>query len=189
MAQLQSIRRSGPCRELGYVIDDLSRRACEGYNAAAQRAVDPAATNALSHYALATVHYFRKDKVAFRTTKEKCLALNPLDGSAIAYLGALIATTGEWERGCSMVEPAMKLNPSYPSWFQIAMWANAYRQGKYEAALEANARVNLPGIFHAPAPALQPWATLVKKEAQKALQDLLALRPDFAFVAQQEHAK
>jgi TolB-like protein/Tfp pilus assembly protein PilF len=172
----------------------------QGYNAgpnpldralaAAQRAVDLAPTNALCHYALATVYYFRKETVAFRTTAERCLALNPMDGSAIAYLGMLTATTGEWDRGCAMVDAAMKLNPNYPGWFQIAIWANAYRKGKYEEALEAITRVNLPGYFHAQAARAATLGKLGRKEeAQKALQDLLALRPDFASVARQEYAK
>ena len=172
----------------------------QGYNAgpnpldralaAAQRAVDLAPTNALCHYALATVYYFRKEKVSFRTTVERCLTLNPLDGSAVAYLGMLTATTGEWERGCAMVESAMKLNPYYPSWFQIALWANAYRQGKYEEALEANARLNLPGYFHAQGARAATLGKLGRKEeAQKAVRDLLALRPDFASAARQEYAK
>ncbi len=172
----------------------------QGYNAgpnpldralaAAQRAVDLAPTNALCHYALATVYYFRKEKVSFRTSVERCLTLNPLDGSAIAYLGMLTATTGEWERGCAMVESAMKLNPYYPSWFQIALWANAYRQGKYEEALEANARLNLPGYFHAQGARAATLGKLGRKEeAQKAVRDLLALRPDFASAARQEYAK
>ena len=74
----------------------------------------------------------------FRTTTEKCLALNPRDGSAIAYLGMLTATTGEWDRVAPWSN-RYEFNPYYPGWFQIALWANAYRQGKYEEALEANA--------------------------------------------------
>ena len=158
--------------------------------AAAQRAVDLAPTNGLCYYALATVYYFRKEIVAFRATAERSLTLNPMDASAIAYLGMLTATTGEWDRGCAMVESAMKLNPNCPSVFQIAMWANAYRQGKYEEALEAIVRANLPGYFHAHAARAATLGKLGRKEeAQKALQELLALRPDFAAVARQEYAK
>ena len=172
----------------------------QGYNArpnpldralaTAQRAVDLAPTNALCHYALATVYYFRKESVAFRTTVERSLTLNPLDGSAIAYLGMLTATSGEWDRGCAMVESAMKLNPNYPGWFQIAIWANAYRQGKHEEALEALTRMNLHGYFHAQAARAATLGKLGRREeAQKAVQELLALRPDFALVARQEYAK
>ena len=74
--------------------------------------------------------------------------------------------------------------------FQIAIWANAYRQGKYEEALEAIVRANLPGYFHAHAARAATLGKLGRKEeAQKALQELLALRPDFAAVARQEYAK
>ncbi len=158
--------------------------------AAAQRGVELAPTNALCYYALATVHYFRKEIVAFRATAERSLTLNPMDGSAVAYLGLLTATTGDWDRGCAMVESAMKLNPYYPGWFQIAIWANAYRQGKYEEALEALARMNLHGYFHAQAARAATLGKLGRsEEARKALQALLALRPDFASVARQEYAK
>jgi len=114
---------------------------------AAQRAVEIAPASALGHYALATTHFFRKEKVSFRVAAERALALNPLDGSVRAYLGILTAAAGEWDRGCQMVESAKQLNPNYPGWFYTAGFANAYRQGKYAEALEASARANLPGYF------------------------------------------
>ena len=158
--------------------------------AAAQRAVELAPANALCYYALATVHYFRKETLSFRTTAERALALNPMDGSATAYLGLLTATTGDWDRGCAMVDAAMKLNPHYPGWFHIAGWAKSYRQCKYEEALEAITRMNLPGYFHTQAARAATLGQLgQREEAQKAVQHLLALRPDFASVARQEYSK
>ena len=97
--------------------------------AAAQRAVDLAATHALGHYALATVYFFRKEMISFRVEAERALALNPLDASARAYLGLLIAAAGEWDRGCQMVESAMQLNPNCPGYFYFARCCNGYRQG------------------------------------------------------------
>ena len=94
--------------------------------AAAQRAVDLAPTHALGHYALATVHFFRKEKMPFRVVTERALALNPMDGSVLAYLGLLIARSGERDRGCQMVNSAMRLNPHYPGWFHIAAFDKAY---------------------------------------------------------------
>ena len=158
--------------------------------AAAQRAVDLAPTQALGHYALATVYFFRKEFVPFRVSAQKALALNPLDGSVRAYLGLLTASAGEWDRGCQMVESAMKLNPNYPGWFQLAVSANAYRQGKYEEAMEALVRANMPGYFHTHAALAACLGQLGRREeARKALQDLLALRPDFAAAARQEYTK
>ena len=158
--------------------------------AAAQRAVDLAATHALGHYALATVHFFRKEMIPFHVEAERTLALNPLDASVRAYLGLLIAASGEWDRGCQMVESAMQLNPNCPGHFYFARCCNGYRQGRYAEVLEAAARVNMPSYFHTHALRAAALGQLGRREdAQKALQDLLALRPDFADAARQEYAK
>jgi len=172
----------------------------QGYNAgpnpldralaAAQRAVDLAPTHALGHYSLATVHFFRKEKVAFGVEADRALMLNPLDASVKAYLGLLIAASGEWDRGCEMVEAAMQLNPNCPGYFYFARSCNAYRQGKYAEVLEGVARVNMPNYFHVPALRAAALGQLLRcEEARKAVQDLLALRPDFGAATRQEYAK
>jgi tetratricopeptide (TPR) repeat protein len=158
--------------------------------AAAQRAVDLAATHALGHYALATVYFFRKETIPFRVEAERALALNPLDASVRAYLGLLTAAAGDWDRGCQMVESAMQLNPNCPGYFYFARCCNGYRQGRYAEVLEAVARVNMPNYFHTHAMRSAALGQLGRREeARKALQDLLALRPDFAAAARQEYAK
>jgi TolB-like protein/Tfp pilus assembly protein PilF len=158
--------------------------------AAAQRAVDLAPTNALGHYVLATVYFFRKEMVPFRVEAERALALNPFDASVRAYLGLLIAAAGEWDRGCQLVESAMQLNPNCPGFFYFARCCNAYRQGKYAEVLEGAARVNMPGYYQTHALIAAALGQLGRHDdARKALQDLLALRPDFAATARQEYAK
>jgi adenylate cyclase len=158
--------------------------------AGAQRAVELAPTQALGHYALATVYFFRKEMTPFRVEAERALTLNPLDASAKAYLGTLIATTGDWERGCEMVESAMQLNPNCPGYFYTVRCWNSYRLGKYEEVLEELARINMPSYFHYPAMQAAALAQLGRyEEARKAVQDLLALRPDFATAARSEYGK
>jgi len=157
---------------------------------AAQRAVDLAPTNALGHYALATVHFFRKEMIPFRVEAERALALNPLDASVKAYLGLLIASSGEWDRGCHLVDSAMQLNPNCPGYFYFAGCWNAYRQGKYSEVLEAVARINMPNYFHVPAIQAAALGQLGRKEeAQQALREVLALRPHFAATVRQEYGK
>ena len=158
--------------------------------AAAQRAVDLAPTHALGHYALATVHFFRKEKMPFRVVTERALALNPMDGSVLAYLGLLMSRSGEMDRGCQMVKAAMRLNPHYPGWFYVAMFDKAYVEGKYAEALEALVHMNTPGYFHLHAARAAALGQLgQREEAQKSLKDLLALRPNFAAEAREEYAK
>ena len=158
--------------------------------AAAQRAVDLAPTHALGHYALATVHFFRKEKMHFRAVAERALALNPMDGSVLAYLGLLMARSGERDRGCQMVNSAMRLNPNYPGWFHIAAFDKAYGEGKYAEALEALVHMNTPRYFHLHAARAAALGQLgQREEATKSLQELLALRPDFATAARKEYDK
>jgi serine/threonine protein kinase/tetratricopeptide (TPR) repeat protein len=172
----------------------------QGYNAqpnpldralsAAQRAVELAPTHALGHYALATTHFFRKDKIAFRVEAERALSLNPLDASVKAYLGLLTANAGEWDRGCQMVESAMQLNPRCPGYFYFADCWKAYWEGKYEEALAGVARINMPNYFHVPVIEAAALAQLSKnEEARKALARALVLRPDLATTIRQEYAK
>jgi TolB-like protein len=82
--------------------------------AAAQRAIEAAPSNHLAYHALASVLYFRKEFQAFRSTAERAIALNPMDGFTIAYLGFLVAYSGDWESGCALVERARNLNPHHP---------------------------------------------------------------------------
>jgi len=158
--------------------------------AAAQRAVTLAPTHALGHQALALVHFFRKDFVPFRAAAERAVALNPMDGSVLGLLGIVIDHAGEEDRGREMVEKAMRLNPNHPGVFRFVAFNRAYRQGRYEEALEVVVRINLPGFFHYHSSLAAVHGQLGHQEAaQKAVQDLLALRPNFAAEARRDFLK
>ncbi len=158
--------------------------------AAAQRAVDVAPTNHLAWYAMATTLFFQKNKLAFRAAADRALELNRMDGSSMAFLGLLVASSGDWERGCALADLAKKLNPNHPGWYNNTAFVNAFRKGEHQAALEAALRINTPGYFHAHAARAAAYAQLGQiEEAQKALKELLALRPNFAREARLEYGK
>ena len=158
--------------------------------AAAQRAVDLAPTHALGYYALAFTYFFRKDNAGFRAAVEQAIALNPMDGSVMGLLGLLVHHAGEIERGTQMVEAAMQLNPHYPPVFRAPAFLNAYAQGKYAEALELAVRFNMPGFFHAHALRAAALGQLGQREAgQQAVQELLAVRPDFATTVRRDYGK
>ena len=158
--------------------------------AAAQRAVDLAPTHALGYYALAFTYFFRKDNAGFRAAVEQAIALNPMDGSVMGLLGLLVHHVGEIERGTQMVEAAMQLNPHYPPVFRAPAFLNAYAQGKYAEALELAVRFNMPGFFHAHALRAAALGQLGQREAgQQAVQELLAVRPDFAATVRRDYGK
>ena len=158
--------------------------------AAARRAVEAAPSNNLAHYALASTLFFQKDFLAFRSAAERAIELNRMDASVAAYIGNLIAYAGDWERGCAVVESAMQLNPRHPGWYWFASFNDAYRRRDYRGALGFALKINLPGNFYTHAVIAAAYGQLgMREEARKALQELLAIRPDFARTAREEYGR
>jgi tetratricopeptide (TPR) repeat protein len=103
------------CREYVHRLNPLEKpmeRALE----AAWRVVtiDPACQ--LGWQQLAEAHFFARDYTAFTDAAERAMALNPRNSHTRAYLGLLIAFSGEWDRGMALVQRAMALNPHLPGW-------------------------------------------------------------------------
>jgi serine/threonine protein kinase/tetratricopeptide (TPR) repeat protein len=158
--------------------------------AAARRAVEPAPSNHLAYHALASALFFRRDFGAFRSAAERAIALNPMDGFTLAYLGFLIAYSGDWERGCALVEQATQLNPHHPGWYWFPLVFNAYRKRDYRGAVDFGLKVNMPGFWRTHAAFAAAYGQLGELDAaHSAVRDLLAIRPDFAAVAREELGK
>jgi tetratricopeptide (TPR) repeat protein len=153
---------------------------------AARRAHDADPASHTANFALAYAHFFRKEFSAFKNAAERTLALNPLD----AFLGMPLAYSGEWERGCALVERALQLNPNCPGkyWYPIAV--NAYRKGDYRAALDFALKTNTPGVIYDPLLTAAAHAQLGDRaSADRSLRELLRLIPDYAQIARQDLGK
>lgn len=158
--------------------------------AAARRAVDTAPSNHLAHHALASVLFFRREIQAFRSAAQRAIELNPMDGFTIGYMGFLLSYSGDWDRGCALMEQARNLNPNHPGWYWFPPFFNAYRKGDYRAALEFALKVNMPGFWRNELALAATYGQLGELElARNAAQELLAVRPDFAAVAWEECRK
>ncbi|HXJ94743.1 MAG TPA: protein kinase, partial [Terriglobia bacterium] len=165
--------------------DSLSRA-----YAAARRAVDAAPSNYLGHHVLAACLFFQKDILGFRRESERCLELNPLDSSTTAFQGILLAYSGDWERGCALVERALQLNPNHAGWYHFAPFLNAYRKGDYTTALKFAVKIDLPRYQLTFAARAAVFGQLGEIEhAQEQVRQLLALRPDAAISVRQELGK
>jgi len=146
---------------------------------AARRAVDLAPSSHLALQALGVVLFFRKDIAGCVNAAERAMALNPLDGSNEAIF--LITFTGDWERGCALIQRAMELNPHHPGWYRLMFSFNEYRQANYAAALDEAVKANAPGFFWTNVMLSAVHAQLGELEAaRRAARDLLAQKPDFA---------
>jgi tetratricopeptide (TPR) repeat protein len=107
-----------------------------------------------------------------------------MDGCNIAHLGALIAYSGDWERGSGLVEQAVKLNPHHPGWYWFPLVFNAYRKRDYHGALNFALKINLPGLHSTHMALAAAYGQLGQHdEAGKAVQELLRLRPDIVLIA------
>jgi TolB-like protein/Tfp pilus assembly protein PilF len=153
---------------------------------AAQRAVDAAPSNQLAWSALAQALFFHKEFQSFRNAAERAVALNPMDGNTIAFLGELLNYAGDWERGLALAGRAKQLNPHYPGWYWYADFYDAYRRGDDRSALGFALKINLPGQWFSHAVMAAAFGQLGEAEAAgKAVRALLKLLPDFAAVARQ----
>src|SRR5271165_750116 len=158
--------------------------------AAARRAVDLAPSNHLAHHALASVLYFRREKQAFRSAAQRAMELNPMDGFTLAYMGFLLSYSGEWERGCALMEKARNLNPNHPGWYWFPPFFDAYRKGDYQEALDLALKVNMPGFWRNEFALAVTYGQLGEQElAHNAALALLAIRPNFSAIAREELTK
>jgi tetratricopeptide (TPR) repeat protein len=158
--------------------------------AAAQRAVEVAPSNHLAYCALAQALFHHKEFESFRNAAERSVALNPMDGHSIAFLGEMLAYAGESGRGLALAARAKQLNPHHPGWYWYADFYNSYRQGHYRAALGFALKVNLPGHWAMYAALSAAYGQLGEKvAAARAVQQLLTVRPDFAATGRRDIEK
>jgi adenylate cyclase len=152
--------------------------------------VETAPQSSLAHYALAQALFFLRDRSAFRVAAERAVALNPMDGSTAAWMGLLIAYSGDWERGLELDGRAWELNPNLPGIYHYTAWHDAYGRGDYETALDLALRLNAPKNFYTHAVLAMCHAQLGQMAAaRKSVDEMLALKPDYAEVARDLHAK
>jgi TolB-like protein/cytochrome c-type biogenesis protein CcmH/NrfG len=148
---------------------------------AAKRAIKAGPSNHMAYNNLAYVHFLRREFGPCRHAAERALALNPMDGSNVWFVGLMLAYMGEWVRGCALAERAMELNPHYPGKYRYPLVFNLYRKGDYKGALSEALRLNMPDLFYTPLIVAAAAGQLGEEEiAAKAVRDLLALRPDMA---------
>src|SRR5262249_13508373 len=104
--------------------------------------------------------------------------------------GFQIAYSGDWERGCSLAERAIQLNPNHAGWYWFPLVLNAYRQVEYQRALDLALKINMPAFWRTQLMLAVCHAQLRHQDAARAAaQELLKIRPDFAAVGRAELKK
>ena len=157
---------------------------------AARRAVAAAPSSHYAQLAMAQALFFRKEFDAFRHAAERALALNPMDGSSMEYLGHLLAFAGDWTRGCELAEKARHLNPHHPAWYWALPFLDAYRRADYVTARPFILKADMPGQFFSLSLLAAVCGQLGERAAaEDSVREVLALKPDFPQIAREEFAK
>jgi serine/threonine protein kinase len=157
---------------------------------AARRAVEAGPSNHFAYHALASALFFRREMQAFRSAAQRAVELNPMDGFTVAYMGFLTAYAGDWEHGCALASQARNLNPRHPGWYWFPDFFDAYRRGDDARALEIALRIHMPAFWRANLALAAAYGQLGEREpGQRALDQLLALRPGFPREAREELRK
>ena len=132
--------------------------ALHGHSSASPQVLDTAfaaATHALeldpqesrSHRILAHIWLNRRDYNGAEHHFRRALDLNPNDADARATIGHLLALRGRAEEALIWIESAMRLNPLYPTWYNIFLGIALYSLQRYEEAARALERVADQGYW------------------------------------------
>jgi adenylate cyclase len=111
---------------------------------------------------------------------ERALALNPNDTELLAEYGTRLAESGEWDRGCALVEQALVRNPGHSGYYRGILALCAYMQRDYDRALAEIREANLDQfhIYHGVAAMI--YAALgMEAEAVEAGTRFARMNPEF----------
>jgi TolB-like protein len=166
----------------GYSATDSPVPALERASEAARRALEIDADSRLASFALAKVRYHEGDRAGFEGAAERLLATTPRFADHLITIGTLLVVLGDAERGLVLVEEAMAFyTPDRPpGLYFVAHALDALARGDYDRAVEHALRIDA---------AEWPMGSMIlaasaglagqRETAQRAVQHLLELSPDF----------
>ena len=101
---------------------------------AARRAVALDPTNARAIQARMLSLFFNDEVDAALKLGERAVALNPNDTELVGEYGIRLALSGEWLRGCALIEQAVERVPAPLGFDDLALAVCSYMQGDYQKA-------------------------------------------------------
>lgn len=134
----------------------------------------------MAHWAMALNCCLRGDVARMTSSINKvypCTTTNPY---LFVSLGLLTGMTTDLAQGKRLVEEALRLNPYSPSWCHVVPFMYHYARENYDAALDEALQMNVPTCIWNPIACAAAYGKLgIKPEGQKALEQLMALEPEF----------
>lgn len=145
-----------------------------------KRAIKLEPDNQLVRIAYAWSSFIQDQKDRFLSDTENALALNPNSPFRIGMIGFFLSLYGEWEKGKSLLDRAMKQNIGFPAWYYGATTLYYYRLNDFETAYKEALKYDVPAIFWGPMLRAATLGQLGRKsEAEQHVHALKMLKPDF----------
>ncbi|WP_138380513.1 tetratricopeptide repeat protein [Luteithermobacter gelatinilyticus] len=156
----------------------------------AEKAIGMSSTYSIAWYALTIIHYHAWELDKFENNVRMGLSIAPNSPALLADSGVYLCLCGEMEKGLSLVQKAMALNPQHPGWCRFALFHNHFVQGEYEEAMDHVRVVDMPDWFWPHALQAINYAMLDKpQESERAADNVLRLYPEFPDKAELECRK
>jgi TolB-like protein/Tfp pilus assembly protein PilF len=114
---------------------------------ASRRAIELDRSNQKGWLWLGITQFHLHDRAGMEEAFERALRINPRNASAVAWVGSMLTSAGEYERGNQLTERAMAINPSHPGWWHFSVFTRELAAGNFVEALKAARRVNIPDFF------------------------------------------
>jgi hypothetical protein len=164
---------------IGYTDDGRDAALSRAF-ASARKALALEPEGEYARFVLGLIHLAARDRDCL--VQEAETLINHSRQPSMQALGAwLLALAGHWDRGTEMLADQMQTLRRLPGWLHHVMFLNEYRQGNYDAAYQASRKFNMPMLFWDPLERAAVLGQLGRvTEAQEAIDEISALRPDFA---------
>ncbi len=149
----------------------------------AKKAIELDASDYYTHQTLGRIYIAKKEYDQGLASYETALSLNPNDADLLASMALPGFFSGRPEEGIVWATKAMRLNPSYPSWYPLVLGCSYYVAGRYEEAV-----VPLTDSINRNPKAMVTHSFLAasygqlgrEKEAQGKVEDILKMNPNFS---------
>lgn len=156
--------------------EEMKRQALEH----ALRSVQLDPREARCHLFLGQVYSHMDETEKAISHMEQSVRLNPNDDTSVAGLGSLLSRAGRPQEGVELIQRAMQINPFHPRWFWGTLAMGLFFSGRYQEALQANARLDrdkkLPHFIRDAAILAELGRT---DEARKVATEILKQQPNF----------
>ncbi len=146
----------------------------------AERAVRLKPNSHEAHYVLAQILFCLKEHQECLSELNLSREIYQYDAVILYGIGFHYCLMGLWDDGMEVVNKAMSVSSTHPSWFNLTPFLNAYRNEEYDDALSYALKIHTPHIFHAPMARCVCYTQLGdNKKAKIELEELTKRYPTF----------